>query len=348
MPGTADIDAIIALTAVYSAAQASILNQIAGRAAVGAAFVYQQAILRDINRELAELDRYASQWCADNIPTFYNAGRASALNAIQDAAAMAYVPATYSRPLQILIENASMDLFAAHRYVGRVVGDMVRQAGLLAAASGFAGAGDVKAALIRSLTDRGITAIRDRRGREIRLDAYAAMVARSTMREATNQAVLDQMQALGYDLVKMSSHATSCAVCIPYENRVYSISGKDKRFPPLTDAFDPPYANIHPNCAHVIFPYIEALDKNAEQTIQDSNRPYELDPDMQARVNRYKEQQTEKRKRRQDRLQWERYRTTLPDATPKTLSGFRRSKSSKSDRWLELERLYREARRDDG
>lgn len=344
MPET--IDVVVALAAVYASAQESIIDKIATRAAVGSAFVYQLAVLRDVQAELAELDRYAKDWTNKNVPSFYAEGWDDAFKVLKDAGVSAAKPEMSSTPLQILVENAQANLFEAHKYVGRAVADQVRQAGLQAAAKGFLGVEDVKRELINNLTERGITAIRDKRGREFKLDSYAEMVARTTAREASNQATIDQVQKLGLDLVKMSSHATACAVCIPLENRVYSISGNDKRFPPLSVAFQPPYANIHPNCAHVVAPYVEALDNNLEQTIAESNRPFELDEQMQKRVDAYKRQQAERAKRRRDYLQWERYKTTLPNETHKTFNGFRRSKMSNSERWQELERHYRDARRE--
>ena len=45
-----------------------------------------------------------------------------------------------------------------------------------------------------------------------------------------------------------------------------------------------------------------------------------------------------------DRRQWERYKTMMPDKTPKTLSAFRKSKKSNSDKWQELESQYRSER----
>jgi hypothetical protein len=337
-------DAIITLIAVYRAAQASIINAIATGSVRKSAVEYTKSILRTVNREIASLDEFAAGWMNQNIPTYYASGWDSAYEALKDAGLAVAKPRIDNRALRILVENSYMELFEAHRYVGRAVNDQIRQAGLEAVAEGLAGAPDIKAALVRKLTDRGVTAIRDKLGREIKLDAYAAMVARSTTSEAVNQATIDQLQELGYDLVKMSSHATACAVCIPLENRVYSISGNDKRFPPLTVAFDPPYANIHPSCKHTIFPYIEKFDSNVDETIRQSNRPYELDAETQKRVDAYKRQQSARRRLRQDRMQWERYKTAMPDKTPKTFSGFRASKRSNSERWRELESAYRQAR----
>ena len=45
-------------------------------------------------------------------------------------------------------------------------------------------------------------------------------------------------------------------ICIPYEGRIYSVNGKDKRFPPLDNTT--PY---HPNCLHLMFPaFVSAME----------------------------------------------------------------------------------------
>jgi len=61
------------------------------------------------------------------------------------------------------------------------------------------------------------------------------MVSRSTSRQAEILSVItaDPEQ----DLYQISAHGTTCALCAPYEGRVYSRSGKDPDFPPLSDAF---------------------------------------------------------------------------------------------------------------
>lgn len=347
MPDQSVPERVAVLAGVYRSAQESLIRLIATKEARGSVATYQKRILAQVERKLRELDRYAAEWVNSAVPVFYSAGWDSVHDALKRAGLAGVKPPIDDRAVRILIDNTYMDLFEAHRYVGRAVNDMVRRAGLEAVTQKVVTGGtvkDAKDALIRSLTDRGITAIRDKRGREIRLDAYAEMVARTTTREATNQATIDQLQDLGYDLVRMSSHATACAVCIPLEGRVYSISGLDKRFPALSVAMPPPYMTVHPNCLHVLEPYIERLDDNVPETIRQSNRAFELSADEQKRVDAYKRHQDARRRMRQDRLQWERYRTVLPHDTPKTFSGFRRSKRSGSALWQRLESAYRAAR----
>lgn len=90
---------------------------------------------------------------------------------------------------------------------------------------------------------------------------YAEMVSRVKFHEAHSQASL--MQATNYDtdLMIVSSHNTTTAICQEFEGKIFSITGKDKRFPVLTET--PPY---HVNCLHLLFPiFIEALE--AQKTL---------------------------------------------------------------------------------
>ncbi len=80
-------------------------------------------------------------------------------------------------------------------------------------------------------------------------DYYAEMVSRVKFHEAQSYAALHQSENYGTDLVQISSHNTITPICIPFEGKVYSISGNSKLFPPLFDI--PPY---HPNCLHLMYP----------------------------------------------------------------------------------------------
>jgi len=82
---------------------------------------------------------------------------------------------------------------------------------------------------------------------------YAEMVGRVKFHEAHSYASLNQAKNYRTDLVQVSSHNTRTPICMPYEGKVYSISGNSKMFPPLFDT--PPY---HPNCLHLLYPTFES------------------------------------------------------------------------------------------
>lgn len=82
---------------------------------------------------------------------------------------------------------------------------------------------------------------------------YSEMVCRTKFHEAQSQATLLTCNNYDTDLVQVSSHNTTTAICMPFEGKIFSVSGKDNRFPPLMD--EPPF---HPNCLHLMYPYFES------------------------------------------------------------------------------------------
>ena len=82
---------------------------------------------------------------------------------------------------------------------------------------------------------------------------YSELVARTKFHEAHSNAARTQCANYNTDLIQVSTHNTKTEVCQDFEGKIFSISGKDLRFPPLT--WSPPY---HPNCLHLEFPTFES------------------------------------------------------------------------------------------
>ena len=335
---------ILQLRSVYQNAQINLINTIAKKKARGNVTAFSESLLNQVNKELATLDQFAKSWTAEQVGGRYRQSAEVTYNQLRRANLTIADYAVDPRRIRILAANAAGQLTDAHAFVGRTINDYIRQAGIEASAQKFATGATVKETkriLIDKLTDHGIAGIRDKRGRLIRLDAYAELVARSTTREASNLATLDQLQTHGHDLVQMSSHASPCPICAPLEGRVYSISGSDNRYPRLDVAYGPGHANIHPNCLHVLTPYIEKFDDSAAKTRRESNRSFDTDPRSKAQQDAYNKAQRKNTVLRNDRNQWERYRATMPNDTPATFSAFRRSKTAGGPKYKELESKYR-------
>lgn len=334
---------VVRLIKIYQQAQSDLIKTISEKEATGSVPRYQRELLRQVNQVLAELNGKAGDWVKEVIPKNYQKG-------IDDVIAVA--PESFAKlhegAVKILASNTSQDLIDANTFVGRQIRDAVRQAGIYAISNKIATGSTVKQAkqnLINKLVDQGLNGIKDKRGRMINLSAYAETVARSTTREATNRATMNQLTYNGHDLVKMSSHATTCKICAPLQGRVYSISGKDSRFPPLTRAYSGVHANIHPNCRHVLMPYIEELADDVSVDIENSNRSFDVDERTQKQVDAYNNTQAKKRQLRNNRRQFERYRMTLPGEAPKTFQGFMSMKRADSDNWKQLQEKYRKVRK---
>ena len=170
------------------------------------------------------------------------------------------------------ITDASMTVMATLQsaLIGRVEPDVYRRVGLEQVAAQQAAGRGVNAsvpAFVQALRREGVRAFTDKAGRDWSLHTYCTMVSRTTSRQAEVLAVLTADSE--HDLYMISSHGTTCALCAPYEGRVYSRSGTDPDFPPLAAAFgkvDPAgpdtlantWLNIHPNCLHVLLPWTAA------------------------------------------------------------------------------------------
>jgi len=86
-------------------------------------------------------------------------------------------------------------------------------------------------------------------GRNYNAGKYAELVARVRLREAATEATLNSAKEYDHDLVEIPAKGGSCDICQEIEGKIYSISGADPEYPPLTDENRPP---IHPRCRHYV------------------------------------------------------------------------------------------------
>lgn len=247
--------------------------------------------------------------------------------------------------------------------LGRRENDVVRRVGLELVTSMEATGKSTAATVpefVKILQREGVTAFVDKAGRNWSLHTYASMATRTTSRQAEVLAVLTADPE--HDLYKISSHGTTCALCAPYEGRVYSKSGTDPVFPPLAAAFgkiDPAgtddlsntWLNIHPNCLHVLMPWTPAGRSEKEiREIQDFSNPrknpFTVDPRSKKQIEAYRKKEKARAKWLDDYRQFERYRVTIPDETPKTFNTFLKHKLADDDKYQKWLKLYREANRE--
>lgn len=243
--------------------------------------------------------------------------------------------------------------------LGRTEPDIYRRVGLeQVAAQQAAGRGINQSvpAFVDALRREGVTAFTDKAGRNWSLHTYATMVSRSTSRQAEILSVItaDPEQ----DLYQISAHGTTCALCAPYEGRVYSRNGKDPDFPPLSDAFgkmDPAgpddlsnsWLNIHPNCLHSLRPWTpagrtpEELERIRRFSSPKTN-PYSRDPRTEAQIKAYRDKEQGRAKWLAQYRQWERYRTALGDEVPKTFATFQRHKLAGDEKYQGWVSAYRD------
>lgn len=210
------------------------------------------------------------------------------------------------------------------------------------------------ARMAQELKNQGITAFVDKAGRRWTLSDYCNMATRTTARQAEVSAVLTADEHDLWQIVKIGS---TCPVCAPLEGRVYSKSGLNPNYPPLTLAFgkiDPAgandlsntYLNIHPNCLHSLVKYttIGKTEKQIQKDIDFSDptlNPITRDPRTKKQIAAYREKERNRRRLLADMRQHEKYREVLGNEVPKDFEKFQEMKYNKLERWKNVQKSYR-------
>ena len=246
--------------------------------------------------------------------------------------------------------------------VGRLEVDPYRSVGLKVMIEQQAEGTDwtkASARMAQELKNQGITAFVDKAGRRWTLSDYCNMCARTTARQAEVAAVLT---ADDHDLWQISRIGSTCPVCAPLEGRVYSKSGTDPVYPPLSlafgkvDMFGPEslensYLNIHPGCLHSLHKYTKAgkTEKQIQKDIEFSNpatNPITRDPRTKKQIKAYQEKERNRRKLLNDMHQWRRYRAVLGDEAFRTFKTFQKHKKANDDVYKRLQAEYRKQNRE--
>lgn len=213
--------------------------------------------------------------------------------------------------------------------------------------------GDLQGIIQEDLEKGEGTSIKYKNGANMPVGKYAAMLARTTRAETDNLAMLQQALKEGIDLVKCGTVSPTCDICSVYQGRVYSISGKDSRFPALyKTAFQSGYSIIHPNCRHSWSPYREEMytKEQQEEFLKQSNRSFKPDTDsrdfQQAERLRkeYAQGQAKMRQWNAELVEYERmkahYKSIGEEPPYKTLGGFRRAKRAGSESYKEARKTF--------
>lgn len=209
--------------------------------------------------------------------------------------------------------------------------------------------------LVKELETNGITGFTDKAGRKWSMQAYGNMAVRTTARQAEVAALLTFDE---YDLWQITKVGTTCPVCAPLEGRVYSKSGTNPDYPPLTVAFgkvDPygsndlsnTYLNIHPNCLHSLIKYT-TIGKSAERIQKDKDfssiekNPLSRDPRTKKQISAYREKEKNRQQLLRDMKQHKEYRAILGNDVPKDFAKFRELKYNNAEKWDKIHILYQD------
>ena len=215
--------------------------------------------------------------------------------------------------------------------------------------------------LAAELQAKGITGFVDKSGRKWSMSTYCNMATRTTARQAQVAALLT---ADTHDLWQIVKIGSTCPLCAALEGRVYSKSGSNPEYPPLSLAFgkiDPAggneltntYLNIHPNCLHSLTKYT-TLGKTEEQIQRDKDfsnlekNPLTTDPRSKKQIQAYQNKVRARQQYLRDKKQHQEYRAALGNAVPKDFAKFQELKYNGGEKWDAKQREYRTIREIDG
>ena len=204
----------------------------------------------------------------------------------------------------------------------------------------------VTAKVAESFAENGMTSFVTSDGKALPLDFYSEVVTRTNMQNAENRGRVDWFEDNGKDLVVINGVTPTCRHCYAHRGVVFSISGKDKRFQPLSEERTPPY---HPNCMCYVEEYKE--DELDDRYVQaDIERAEAFNPDVDRRPDNikkaYDKKQASNRKNNYEKKAYARMVAKLGDDAPKSIGAFKRMKRSRSKRYQELQKMMREKAED--
>lgn len=146
------------------------------------------------------------------------------------------------RSATVLLGRATRDLLTQKLAEGIIGGKALQQ---------------VKKEIVLTLQDKGLSALKDKAGRNWQLDNYADMLFRTKAVEARNRGLANRMAENGYDLVQVSSHPGSCEQCAPWQGKILSLRGATEGYLTVDKAQSD--GLFHPRCRHAINVLIPSL-----------------------------------------------------------------------------------------
>jgi hypothetical protein len=220
----------------------------------------QAAILASIEAKLKSSKLQTDKWVARTVPTVYKEGAKDIIKASDGV--FTYIYSSSDRMaidglIKISQANIGESLNGMYRSSSRILSSATKeriQAKIIEGRVTGTHITKIKGMIAQQLKDGSITLI-DRAGRKWSAERYADMYARTDIMHDYNQGMINQTLQNDHDLVRVTTSNNPCELCIPWENKVVSITGRAKGYPTLAQAESK--GLFHPNCYHRVLPYFE-------------------------------------------------------------------------------------------
>jgi len=212
--------------------------------------------IQDIQRLIKELRRENIAWCEQYIPDAYKVGMyqdEKLLKRYKGNEYSAQFSTLHKEAAMVAAEGAVADFNAIANGMEQTFVGYIRRAQYTGAKQAIAreiAGGIVEGASRQTVSNRLVEELRKKAvngiitvGRaNLNVNAYADMLARTVTRAARTEGTLNRAKEYGLDLV-IISNTGAVDFCTIFEDQIFSLSGKSKRYPKLVHR--PP---LHPNC----------------------------------------------------------------------------------------------------
>ncbi len=293
---------------------------------------YKLKVEKKLDRINVGLVKQSMSWANSDMPKAYKDGKDSV-----DSSRM-----SRARIARTDIENTYIQLAHNVQHATDTEKDNIRSAIERAERENKHGAtvGAVKDIIQEELSKNNASMVIEyNNGAKMPLSAHAEMLARTSRIIASNTGSFDRCKELGIDLVRCTTVVGCCPYCKKYEGKVYSISGRDTRFPALYEtALQSGYNIMHPNCRHEFIPFVEEMEnpENLKKIIEDSNHFEELDKNDKM-FKLYNRNQALQRQWVDESREFHRLQAKYGEDMPyKTLGGFKRARRQGSLQYKQL------------
>lgn len=292
-----------ALVRVYKDAYMEVVNRLKRQVERGLSTRHAEALVRDIQEIVRQLDEYTYDWLVANVPLAYEIGSETAVQklaqyglpnisvsfgAVHLEAVRAIVVDTFQsvagatkmmeQTLIRTLRDSSKGIFQRGLVTGETRKRLTRELMLDLAGKGFTYFEDEKGRYIKLkdyidfIAEDSWVGFVDAAGRKWDLLNYTEMLTRTKTAEAVSRGTENRLTENGLDLVYIVTSPACNDWCLFYAGKVFSISGTSKKYPPLSEA---PNGGtpFHPRCRCREAPFIEKFED--EETIR---RAQDLDP----------------------------------------------------------------------
>lgn len=234
------------------------------------------SLVAESSKRFRAAETASMDWTRLNVPSAWKAGMKQAQQQLAEQGIERGIGASMSvinkHAVGFIASDTMQDLLRASQTVQTNVRQALQRAVMDETRRAVAGGFNQQAAgkrIADSLTEQGVFAVQDKRGRNIPIDRYAEIVANVKLREAHTKGTEANLREHGFDLVQITAHIHRPDKCSPYEGKVFSLDGRTPGYPVL-DLHTP----FHPGCRHSETPYVIAnrSDAENERIREESNR----------------------------------------------------------------------------